>query len=176
MSQQKNNKTKNEEKQNLLKAQELIDKIELNLDQLKNILFDDLHKSVAKTYSKGKSSSQNIIEGIFNGFQMVDSDGKKYSVPENYASKSKLVEGDVLKLTISQDGTYIFKQIGPIERKKIIGALSQNSDKFFVKTENKKYRVLNASISYFKANPGDKLTILVPKNKESQWAAVENVI
>jgi hypothetical protein len=34
---------------------------------------------------------------------MQGSDGKKYPVPLNYASKSKLIPGDVLKLRIMKD-------------------------------------------------------------------------
>src|SRR5471030_2263459 len=40
----------------------------------------------------------NVIEGTFDGQIMIATDGKQYPVPANYASKSKLVEGDVLKL------------------------------------------------------------------------------
>ena len=47
------------------------------------------------------------MEGVFDGQNMMGPDGKKYPVPANYASKSKLVEGDVLKLTISDDGSFI---------------------------------------------------------------------
>ena len=55
-----------------------------------------------------------IIEGVFDGQNMVGPDGKLYSVPANYASKSKLVEGDMMKLTISPDGSFIYKQVGPV--------------------------------------------------------------
>jgi len=44
-----------------------------------------------------------VIEGVFDGQNMVGSDGKTYPVPANYASKSKLVQGDILKLTIADD-------------------------------------------------------------------------
>ena len=49
-----------------------------------------------------------IIEGVFDGQNMVGSDGKTYPVPANYASKSKLVQGDILKLTIADDGTFLY--------------------------------------------------------------------
>src|SRR3990167_9816950 len=52
-----------------------------------------------------------IIEGVFDGQNMVGSDGKTYPVPANYASKSKLVQGDILKLTIADDGAFMYKQI-----------------------------------------------------------------
>ncbi|MBU1146566.1 hypothetical protein KKD80_03410, partial [Patescibacteria group bacterium] len=42
-------------------------------------------------------SGERIMEGVFNGQNMIGADGKEYLVPANYASKSKLVEGDILK-------------------------------------------------------------------------------
>ena len=64
-----------------------------------------------------------VIEGVFDGQNMVGSDGKTYPVPANYASKSKLVQGDILKLTIAEDGAFLYKQIGPIPRKQVVGLL-----------------------------------------------------
>ena len=66
-----------------------------------------------------------VIEGVFDGENMIGPDGKQYSVPANYASKSKLVEGDILKLTITGSGTFVYKQIGPIERARIVGELER---------------------------------------------------
>jgi hypothetical protein len=42
------------------------------------------------------------IRGIFDGQSMVKEDGEKYPVPDNYASKSKLLEGDGLELKINE--------------------------------------------------------------------------
>lgn len=118
-----------------------------------------------------------IIEGVFDGENMIGPDGKQYSVPANYASKSKLVEGDILKLTITKTGTFIYKQIGPIERMRIVGELEKNDDgSFIVRAEGKKWRVLPASVTYFKGEAGDETVILIPKTGESKWAAVENII
>ena len=119
-----------------------------------------------------------IIEGIFDGKGMVGPDGKEYPIPPNYASKSKLVEGDLLKLTVTPTGAFIFKQIGPIERDRKLGALTHDRefDEFAVIVGDKKYRVLKASITYFRGADGDEAVILVPKHSPSKWAAVENVI
>lgn len=118
-----------------------------------------------------------VIEGVFDGQNMMGPDGKKYPVPANYASKSKLVEGDVLKLTIADDGSFIYKQIGPVERIKKIGILTATEQgEYRVQVGEKQYKVLLASLTYFKAKPGDELTIVVPKDTEAEWAAVENVI
>lgn len=123
------------------------------------------------------ASGGKIIEGLFDGQNMIGPDRKQYPVPANYASKSKLVEGDVLKLTIADDGSFIYKQIGPIERKKMLGVLSQDeTGQYRVVAGGKSYKVLLASLTYYKAENGDEVTIIVPKDGEVTWAAVENVI
>lgn len=129
----------------------------------------------AKVFSP--SVGGKIIEGVFDGQNMMGPDGKKYPVPANYASKSKLIEGDVLKLTIADDGSFIYKQIGPVERVKKIGLLSQTENgEYRVVADGKPYKVLLASLTYFKAEPGDEVTVVIPKDTETDWAAVENVI
>lgn len=117
-----------------------------------------------------------VVEGYFDGEQMIGLDEKRYPVAPNYASKSKLVTGDMLKLTITDDGTFVYKQIGPIERKKVVGILSQNGKDYNVVANGKSYRVLLASVTYFKATPGDEVTIVIPAEGECEWAAIENVI
>jgi len=130
-----------------------------------------------KVASFSVSEGGKIIEGMFDGQNMIGPDKKQYPVPANYASKSKLVEGDVLKLTIADDGSFIYKQIGPIERKKMLGILMvDEKGDFRVIAEGKTYKVLLASLTYFKAEAGDEVTIVVPQEGETDWAAVENVI
>ena len=43
-------------------------------------------------------------------------------------------------------------------------------------TNGKPYRVLLASVTYFKALPGDEVAVVLPRDIESSWAAIENVI
>lgn len=118
-----------------------------------------------------------IIEGTFDGQIMLGTNGKQYPVPANYASKSKLVEGDMLKLNITSDGSFIYKQIGPIERRHLIGVVSQDEKgNYYIFSEGKPYKVLLASITYFKAEPGDEVSLLTPRDIESSWAAIENVL
>ncbi len=115
-----------------------------------------------------------VIEGVFDGQNMVGSDGKTYPVPANYASKSKLVQGDILKLTIAEDGAFLYKQIGPIPRKQVVGALVLENGHYFVDVNGKKYRVLLASVTYFKAKPGDQVSVNLPEDDSAaEWAALE---
>lgn len=118
-----------------------------------------------------------IVEGTFDGQIMIGTDGKQYPVPANYASKSKLVEGDMLKLTITDNGTFLYKQIGPIERRHALGVVTQDeSGNYYVLANGKPHRVLLASITYFKATPGDEVAVVLPRDIDSSWAAIENVI
>jgi len=119
-----------------------------------------------------------VIEGTFDGQNMTAPDGKQYSVPSNYASKSKLVEGDVLKLTITKDGSFIYKQIGPIDRRRVVGPLIRDeaTGEYRVDAEGQPYKVLLASITYFKGEPGDEVVILLPEGQSARWGAVENII
>jgi hypothetical protein len=125
----------------------------------------------------GAASDENlgkVIEGVFDGQNMVGSDGKTYPVPANYASKSKLVQGDILKLTIADDGSFLYKQIGPIPRKQVVGVLLQENGHYFVDVNSKQYRVLLASVTYFKAKPGDQVSVNVPEDDaHAEWAALE---
>ncbi len=120
---------------------------------------------------------ERVIEGVFDGQNMQGNDGEEYPVPPNYASKSKLVEGDVLKLTIGMDGTFTYKQIGPIERQREVGSLViDEQGNFGVKARDKTYRILLASVTFYRAEEGDEVTILLPANGEAEWGAVDNVL
>ena len=115
-----------------------------------------------------------VIEGVFDGQNMVGADGKTYPVPANYASKSKLVQGDILKLTIAEDGAFLYKQIGPIPRKQVVGTLKLENGHYLVDVNSKQYRVLLASVTYFKAKPGDQVSVNVPEDDSTaEWAALE---
>lgn len=170
---------------NLALLQQMLEGAEKNIQSAKQLLREIMGGKMIlpetavseKAKALSVSAGGRIIEGVFDGQNMVGPDGKKYPVPANYASKSKLVEGDVLKLTIADDGSFIYKQIGPVERVKKLGVLSQTeTGEYRVVTEGKPYKVLLASLTYFKAEPGDDVTIVVPKEGETEWAAVENVI
>ena len=154
----------------------LIQEAETNLAAAKELLMSILGDdgSVVTPTSSREEVSGKIIEGVFDGQVMIGPDGKSYPVPANYASKSKLVEGDILKLTIADDGGFIYKQIGPIPRKQIIGTLVQHDGAYYVEAQGREYRILLASVTYFRINTGDQVTIIIPEdNNEATWAAVE---
>jgi len=119
-----------------------------------------------------------VVEGIFAGDKMIGSDGGSYDVPSNYASKSRLVEGDIMKLTVTTNGNFVYKQIKPIMRKRDMGELvcDLENDEHWVVSDTDKWRILKASVTYFKGQSGDKVAFLIPQDGPSKWAAVENIV
>lgn len=154
----------------------LIQDAETNLAAAKELLISILGKDgqVVTPRSSQEDVTGKVIEGVFDGQVMMGPDGKSYPVPANYASKSKLVEGDMLKLTITEDGSFIYKQINRVERRQVIGTLVQHDGVYYVEVNGREYRILLASVTYFRIALGDQVTIIIPEdNPDATWAAVE---
>lgn len=168
-------------------VKEMIDSAEASLRSAKQIIGEITGTSSSASIRSNYASAANdlgsnvteegkIVEGVFNGKSMVGSDGREYPVPANYASKSKLVPGDVMKLTVSANGDFNYKQIGPVDRKRVIGPLTQEEGQYKVIANGKAYKVLLASVTFYRAEPGDEVVLLVPEVGDSEWGAIDNVI
>lgn len=175
MSENKTDESVLPEKQ-VKRLRNLLNEAETNLAAAKELLYsmvgdDDMPRRTAE------QPTGKVIEGVFDGQTMHDNEGKSYPVPANYASKSKLVEGDILKLTIANDGSFIYKQIGPVARKQLVGTLTQHDGAYYVEAGSREYRVLLASITFFKGRIGDQVSVIVPEdNRDAEWAAVEAIL
>ncbi|MFA5076302.1 MAG: hypothetical protein WC480_02695 [Patescibacteria group bacterium] len=139
--------------------------VEEKIEEIKNGIINEVEDS-------------QVVEGVFDGQQMIGADGQKYTMPANYASKSKLVEGDILKLVIDSRGNFVYKQIGPIERDRVKATLYQDKEtnQYYAVAKSRRWKLLTASVTYFKGKHNDEIAILVPKGSVSQWAALENII
>ena len=169
----------------LLQIQELLESAQASLKTATSMLreltgvADPMKERLVSRATRVVSSgpvSGKVIEGIFDGQNMVDTQGQSYPVPANYASKSKLVEGDGMKLTITDEGKFIYKQIAPIDRRIVKRVLIQEDGQYKVLAEGKSFRVLLASVTFYRAEVGDQVTVLLPSVGEAKWAAVEAVI
>jgi hypothetical protein len=166
------NKSSSDPKQ----EEELRDRIKKLKEQL-----SQAEKELARIAPLSKKPASDlegeVHYGYFDGENMVSEKGKVFAVPPNYASKSKMVEGDELKLTITPEGQFIFKQIHPAERKRLIGVLDQQDNgSYVVKVGTKPYKVILASVTYYRAKPGDEIAIIVPADKDSDYAAFDSVV
>ncbi|MDX9893344.1 MAG: hypothetical protein RB292_02920 [Patescibacteria group bacterium] len=161
---------------NIKKTLGLLRERNIDADILLNTLQEAQEASAG--FVADHNGNERIIEGVFNGEKMIGGDGLEYNMPANYASKSKLVEGDILKLTIAKDGSFIYKQIGPLERIQLVATLARDevTGDWYAIDGKKRWKLLTASVTYFHGNPGDDVVILIPKDGDSKWAAVENVI
>ena len=149
----------------------LVYNLELELKKTKMILGElggkstksavDYSLKAAEFGQESQGDAGMVIEGVFNGQVMIGPDGKQYSVPANYASKSKLVEGDILKLSIDKTGNFVYKQISPVNRKRLVGHLVKDSTsgEFVALIADKVYKILLASITYFKGEEGDEVVV-----------------
>lgn len=152
----------------------LIQEAETNLGAANELLISLVGDDERVSPMPSEDISGKIIEGVFDGQNMVGSDAKTYPVPANYASKSKLVQGDILKLTIADDGAFMYKQIGPVPRKQVVGTLILEKGHYYVEVAGHNYRVLLASVTYFKAKPGDQVSVNIPEDDATvEWAAIE---
>ena len=136
---------------------------------------DTIGSEELKSY---KEEDVQVVEGKFDWYFMIGADQKKYPVPLNYSSKTKLVPGDILKLKILDNGQFIYKLIKPIERKHIRALLSKTDDNKYtaVTDEWNTYFLNQAAVTFFKGRPGDELYILTNEKEESGFAAIEAVI
>ena len=152
----------------------LLNEAETNLAAARELLTSLVGDDPVVAQTQREEVAGKVIEGVFDGQNMLGPDGKTYPVPANYASKSKLVQGDILKLTIADDGGFIYKQIGPVPRKQVIGTLLQHDGAYFVEVAGKEYRILLASVTYFKGQIGDQVSVVLPEDDaDVEWAALE---
>ena len=98
----------------------LLAEAETNLSAAKELLVSVLGDGEAITAPRDvvvSTPEGKVIEGVFDGQIMIDQEGKNYPVPANYASKSKLVEGDIMKLTITQRVSFFTNRLAPLRER-----------------------------------------------------------
>ena len=173
-------------KKRIAAIRDFIDTAEKSLKNAKKLLKEileeeniDLTADLAldtKGLSKYDSGDSKIVEWVFTWEEMLGADGNKYPIPVNYSSKSKLVQGDKMKLTVDGTGKMLYKQIQQIERENKTWLLTQDKGKYQVVADGVAYDVLTAAVTHFKAEIGDNVTVLIPAGKEATFWAIEAVM
>lgn len=133
----------------------------------------DLDTDWLTSYSSG---NDKIIEWVFTGESMLGSDGSIYPVPQNYASKSLLVQWSKLKALINPNGKIVYKIIGEIPFESKVGIITKNGEKYQITTDTKVYNVLLAAITFHHCNVGDTVSVRVPEGKDATYAVIETII
>jgi len=115
------------------------------------------------------------VIGTFDGQFMNTTDGQRFQIPENYASKSMIVFGDKLKM-VDVNGEKRFKQIERTKRQRSNGMIVKKEGRYHVVTSDGSYKVSSAAVSFFGGKEGDEAHIILPlNNKHVPFAALESV-
>jgi len=123
-------------------------------------------------------SSRNLPGefGKFDGHFMVTESGDKYAVPENYASKSRLVYGDTLKRLVDEDGEEIFKQVERVKRQEVEGILARKGGQWHIVTSLGSFELLPAAVNYWNGEAGDEAIAIIPQeDNRVPFAALKSV-
>lgn len=166
---------------NLAKAKQLLTNIEQLGTNIGNL--DAMVQKVKLNHPETVPEEDwdwEVHYGVFDGYFMIADNLKKYPIPLNYSSKSKLVPWDRLKLTIAENGQLIYKLISPCERKHSRAVLTkddQDQNNFVGVTANGESFALNqAAVTFFKGRPWDEIYIITNKEGTGGYAAIEAVI
>lgn len=148
----------------------LLRSAQFQLEHVSNVI-EMMEHDEKKAYYQGVPGT----EGTFDGQYLVAPDGRKTEVPGNYAAKSRLVCGDVLKV-FADNGRQVFKQIDKVERKKIEGVLTKKEGKWYILADAGSYRILDVAAEFNQAQLNDKVSAFIPLNNlNSSFAALDKV-
>lgn len=171
------------DEKNIKTLRDLIQSAQVSINSAKKIL----NSLLGEDYEEGFESSMEwlssytqwedkVIEWVFTGESMLWSDGSIYPVPQNYASKSLLVQGSKLKAIIQPSWKIVYKIIWEIPYESKIGIVTKNWEKYQITTDTKTYNVLLAAITFHHCNIGDTVSIRIPEGKDATYAVIEAIV
>lgn len=172
--------------QNILSLLEIAENNLQNAKNLINQMVEDKGINLAsettfKNISNDETQALEVVEGYFDGENMLGDNGQYYTVPQNYASKTQLVIGDRMKWMLTSDRE-VFKSILPIPRERLIGTFSMEGDNYVVISDRfiKPIKILKASATFAMKNLGldygDEVVIIIPKGITPSWGAFSSVV
>ncbi len=93
-----------DEKQ-IKRLRNLIKEAEINLLAAKELLISLVGdgEELSHNTPSEPTDGESVVEGVFDGQNMIGYNGRIYPVQANYASKSHLVQGDVLKINLASE-------------------------------------------------------------------------
>lgn len=151
----------------LKKAQKIIMRMQRDFNSLNRII-ENMDKPDVKDIPG--------IDGTFDGNNLIAEDGEKYEVPGNYAAKSRLVFGDVLK-RVEVDGKVLFKLVDKVRRKKVEGILSKKEGSWYFLSDSGSYRISDVAAEFNKAEINDEAVAIIPEeNLSAPYAALDRIL
>ena len=109
--------SENEKIHKIQSLREMINNAEKTIQSAKAMLLNlEGKKKTGRKRKIEEETGGTVIEGTFDGQIMIGTDGKQYPVPANYASKSKLVEGDMLKITTNFGWVFYLNKLVGVQK------------------------------------------------------------
>lgn len=171
------------DEKNIKALRDLIQSAQASLNWAKKILnsflgeeSEEWFQSSLEWLSSYSLWEDKVIEWVFTWESMLGSDGSIYPVPQNYASKSLLVQGSKLKAIIQPSWKIVYKIIWEIPFESKIGIITKNGERYQITTETKTYNVLLAAITFHHCNVGDTVSIRIPEGKDATYAVIEAIV
>ncbi len=115
---------------------------------------------------KTGSSEMPGLVGKYDGRFMVTAAGKKYPVPDNYSAKTRLIYGDLLKMTEGPTGRQ-FKLVEKLSRVEVETQLAVKDGQFEALGKDGSYRLLQSAVKYWGGEEGDKTKVLLPEGEKN---------
>lgn len=140
-------------------------------------LLNDLESGKVDGNNQNSDPTKNLpgLTGSFDGENMVTASGETFPVPANYASKSMLVVGDILKL-VEEGKEKRFKQIEHVKRHRTTGILTKKEGKWKAITPEGSYKVLPVTVEHLGAEVGSEVALHLPANNLNvAFAAIESL-
>lgn len=153
----------------------------IRLDQSSTNYISSPLSTTHTSRSYEESNALEVVEGYFDGENMIGDNGQMYPVPQNYASKTQLVIGDRMKWILTSTRE-IFKLIQPAPRKRVIGTFAIEGDNYIVLVdgESNPVKILKASATYAMKNLGlainSEVAIYIPQDATASWGAFISVV
>ncbi len=116
------------------------------------------------------------IEGSFDGTHLVTPTGEKIEVPQNYAAKTRILYGDIVKM-YEENGEKKFKVTTKQPRKKVVALTTKKEGKWYVLTGLGAYKISDGTADFNKLEVNQEVNVLVPENNLTvPFAAFDEVI
>ncbi len=109
------------------------------------------------------SSVNEEIEGTFDGQFLVSSSGQKMEVPASYASKSRILFGDVVR-AYKEGGEQKFTVTTKQPRKKLKALTAKKEGKWYVVTGLGSYKIADSTAEFNNLQLNQEVNVLVPEN------------
>jgi hypothetical protein len=112
----------------------------------------------------------------YNGDSIIDDQGVIYPINKNYASKSRLIDGDVLIMRTDSQGGIYYKLSKPVPRKTVIADIKETNGQYIAIYNNKSYKILTAASNFYELYNNCQAMIVISITEDNKWCAIDGKV